>query len=114
MNLDDILNQLATHPNQSHDLATVALLLARDEFPDLDVEAHLSELNGLAHEARDFIRGDFEGRVQGLCRYLFHELGFHGNNKDYYDPHNSYLNRVLERRTGIPIALSAVAMAIGS
>src|SRR5205814_1427117 len=44
---------------------------------------------------------------------LFHELGFHGNSKHYYDPQNSYLHLVLERRTGIPITLSVVAMALG-
>src|SRR4029077_18794506 len=52
-------------------------------------------------------------RVNGLCRYLFHEMGFHGNARDYYDPRNSYLNVVLERRTGIPISVSAVTIAVG-
>jgi len=48
-----------------------------------------------------------------LCRYLFHDMGFRGNSQDYYDPRNSYLNQVIDRRTGIPITLSALAMAIG-
>ena len=52
--------------------------------------------------------------MNGLCRFLFHDLGFRGNQKDYYDPRNSYLNEVLDRRTGLPILLSAVAMAIGT
>src|SRR5947207_2960147 len=99
MNLDAILHQLATFPSATHDVAALALHLARDEYPDLDVEAHLSELDALAHEARSFVRGDLEARVRGLCRYLFHELGFHGNSKHYYDPQNSYLHLVLERRT---------------
>jgi len=67
----------------------------------------------MAREAQRFVRGGFAERVHGLCRYLFHELGFHGNARDYYDPRNSYLNVVLERRTGIPISLSAVTIAIG-
>jgi regulator of sirC expression with transglutaminase-like and TPR domain len=114
MNLDEILEDLAADPDTAHDVAAVALLLARDEYADLDVEAYLSELDALAHEARGLIRGDLAGRVRGLCRFLFHDLGFHGNSKQYYDPRNSYLHLVLERRTGIPITLSVVAMALGA
>ena len=113
MNLDFILEHLAVHPGAAFDVAEVALHLARDRFADLDVEAQLSELNALAPEASGFVRGNLGARVQGFCRYLFHELGFHGNTKDYYDPRNSYLHLVLERRTGIPITLSVVAMALG-
>ena len=47
-------------------------------------------------------------------RYLFHDLGFHGNERDYYDPRNSYLNDVLDRRMGLPITLSVIAMAVGT
>src|SRR5439155_3579704 len=95
------------------DLAEVALLLARDEYPELDVEAYLGELTALAREARTRLRGGLEARTRGLCRYLFHDLGFRGNARDYYDPRNSYFNEVLDRRTGIPISLSAVALAVG-
>jgi len=76
------------------------------------VDAHLSELAGMAHEARRYLRGGLEARVRGLCRYLFHDCGFRGNVQDYYDPRNSYLNDVLERRTGLPIALSVLYMEI--
>lgn len=58
--------------------------------------------------------GDWDARVSGLSRYIFHEMGFRGNVQAYYDPRNSYLNEVLERRTGIPITLSLVVMAVGS
>jgi regulator of sirC expression with transglutaminase-like and TPR domain len=113
LNLDDALTRLGRDPDADVDLAAVALLLARDEYPALDVEGHLAELNAMAHEARAYVRGPLRARVQGLCRYLFHEMGFHGNARDYYDPRNSYLNVVLERRTGIPISLSAVTIAVG-
>jgi regulator of sirC expression with transglutaminase-like and TPR domain len=113
MNLDLTLQTLAHDPTTPLEVAEVALYLARDEFPNLDVEAHLSELAAMGHEASGFVRGDFPARVHGLCRYLFHELGFHGNDRNYYDPQNSYLNQVLERRTGIPISLSAITMAVG-
>ncbi|MBI3411736.1 MAG: transglutaminase family protein [Planctomycetes bacterium] len=113
MNLDTALDTLARDPDAALDIAAIALGLARDEFPDLDVEAHLSEITAMAHEARSYVRGDLSARVQGLRRYLFHDMGFHGNVREYYDPRNSYLHLVLERRTGIPISLAAVVMAIG-
>jgi regulator of sirC expression with transglutaminase-like and TPR domain len=114
MNLDSTLDLLARDPAAPLDLAEVALCLARDEYPDLDVEAYLSELAGMAHEARPYLRGDLGARVHGLCRYLFHDLGFRGNVRNYYDPRNSYLNQVLDRRTGLPISLTVVAVAVGT
>jgi regulator of sirC expression with transglutaminase-like and TPR domain len=114
MNLDSALKLLAQDPAAPLDLAEVALGLARDEYPNLDVEACLSEIASMAHEVRRYVRGDLKARVDGLCRYLFHEMGFRGNTQEYYDPRNSYLNQVLERRTGIPISLSALAMAVGN
>ncbi len=113
MNLDMALPLLSHTPDAPLDLAELALLLARDEYPALDVEAYLSELDGMAHEAREHLRGSLAQRVKGLCRYLFHDMGFRGNQQDYYDARNSYLNEVLDRRTGIPITLTAVAMAVG-
>ncbi len=113
MNLDLALSLLSHTPDSALDLAELSLLLARDEYPALDVEAYLSELDGMAHEAREHLRGSLTQRVKGLCRYLFHDMGFRGNQQDYYDARNSYLNEVLDRRTGIPITLSAVAMAVG-
>ncbi len=113
LELDEALQRLGRDPACDYDLAEVALGLARDEYPNLDVDGHLGELAAMAREAKRYLRGSLEARVQGLCRYLFHELGFRGNARDYYDPRNSYLNVVLERRTGIPITLSAVTIAIG-
>lgn len=114
MNLDKVLDTLARDPAASFDVAEVALELARDEYPQIDVEAYLGELAGMAHEARTHLKGNLPARVAGLCRYLFHDMGFRGNQEAYYDPRNSYLNQVLDRRTGIPISLSAVAIAVGT
>jgi regulator of sirC expression with transglutaminase-like and TPR domain len=113
MNLDMALTLLSQSPDAPLDLAELALRLAQDEYPALDVEAYLSELDGMAHEARTHLRGSLTQRVKGLCRYLFHDMGFRGNSQDYYDARNSYFNDVLDRRVGIPITLSAVAMAVG-
>ena len=114
MNLDAALELLSRDPAAPLDVAELSLRLAADEYPDLDVEAHLSELAGMAHEARRYLGGSLEARTRGLCRYLFHDCGFRGNVQDYYDPRNSYLNEVLDRRTGLPITLSVVAIAVGS
>jgi regulator of sirC expression with transglutaminase-like and TPR domain len=114
MNLEIALTLLSHTSDPPLDLAEVALLLARDEYPCLDIEAYLSELDGMAHEAQPHLRGgSLAARVRGLCRYLFHDMGFRGNQQEYYDARNSYLNDVLDRRTGIPITLSAVAIAVG-
>ncbi|HEY1859332.1 MAG TPA: transglutaminase-like domain-containing protein [Gemmataceae bacterium] len=114
MDLDTALDALARDPNAPFDLAELALQLAADEYPTLDVEAYLGELAGMAHEVKSYLRGSLEARVIGLCRYLFHDMGFRGNQEEYYDPRNSYFNQVLDRKTGLPIALSAVAMAVGT
>jgi regulator of sirC expression with transglutaminase-like and TPR domain len=114
MNLDAELRRLSADETASCDLAALALHLARDEYPDLDVEAYLSELAAMAREAEHYVRGDFDARVHGLCRYLFHEMGFRGNDRQYYDPRNGYLNQVIDRRKGIPITLSLLAMTIGN
>jgi regulator of sirC expression with transglutaminase-like and TPR domain len=114
MQLDSALSLLADNPSAPLDVAELALLLARDEYPHLDIEAELGELAGFAREVRPRLRGGLTGRVEALCRYLFHEIGFEGNQRDYYDPRNSYLNDVLARRTGLPITLSVIAIAVGT
>jgi regulator of sirC expression with transglutaminase-like and TPR domain len=114
MHLDSALALLADNPAAPLDVAELALLIARDEYPHLDVEAELGELAGLAHEVRPRLRGGLTARVEALSRFLFHELGFEGNRRNYYDPRNSYLNEVLARRTGLPITLSVVAIAVGT
>lgn len=114
MELDATLNRLAAEPDLALDIAEVALCLARDENPRLDVDGYLSELAAMAREAQPLLRGDLAARVAGLSRYLFHDMGFRGNTRDYYDPRNSYLNHVLDRRMGIPISLSVLAVAIGT
>src|SRR5688500_8964931 len=114
MSLDEVLPLLACEPTADVDLAEVALLLAREEYADVDVEATLAELSAMAHDVRPRLRGPLAARVAALSRYLFHELGFRGNTQNYYDPRNSYFNQVLDRRTGLPITLSLVAMSVGS
>jgi regulator of sirC expression with transglutaminase-like and TPR domain len=96
-------------------LAEGALLIAAHAFPELDIDAYLARLDSLAATLRGRLRADIGGceMLVALNRYLFQELGFRGNSSDYYDPRNSYLNEVIERRLGIPISLSVLYIAAG-
>jgi len=99
----------------SINLAEAALLIAQEEYPGLDVEAYLDRLDRMAHEVEKRFRHD-EGPlvcVEALNSYLFNDLKFRGNAEEYYDPRNSFLNEVLERRTGIPITISTVYLEVG-
>jgi regulator of sirC expression with transglutaminase-like and TPR domain len=97
------------------DLAQACLLIAQDPYPALDVGRYMDEIERMARRlSAGLPQGrDLEERIVALNEFLFGELGFHGNARDYYDPRNSYLNDVLERRTGIPITLSVLYMELG-
>jgi regulator of sirC expression with transglutaminase-like and TPR domain len=107
--------QLVSGSEPAIDLATAALLIAKEEYPELEVTRYLSRLDGMAAELRDRVGGGPEAHqlIAALGDYLFKEQGFRGNMHDYYDPRNSYLNDVLDRRMGIPITLSTVYMEVG-
>ena len=91
-----------------------ALDLASIHFPNLEPQPFLDQLNELASSLGDRLRNFNDGRdfVEKASSYLFGELGFHGNETDFFDPLNSCLNQVLERRTGIPITLAVMYMEI--
>ena len=95
-------------------LDRAALELARIQFPDLDPDPWLNRLTDLASQLGDRLRNFNDGRdfVEKAQTYLFGELGFHGNETEFYDPRNSCLNEVLERRIGIPITLSVLYMEV--
>jgi regulator of sirC expression with transglutaminase-like and TPR domain len=97
------------------DLAHACLMIAQDAYPKLDVERYLGEIERMAMRLRGRITQTLqpEERVAALNEFLFDELGYSGNTEAYYDPRNSYLNDVMERKTGIPITLSVLYMAIG-
>jgi len=102
-------------PDQQIDPVEGALLIAQAEYPDLDRAAYRQRLEELGREARQFC-GDRAGQAgEQLARLsrLFSECwGFRGNREDYYDPRNSFLNDVLDRRTGIPITLALLYMEV--
>jgi regulator of sirC expression with transglutaminase-like and TPR domain len=108
------LRQLLEDETRPGRLDLAALDLATIHFPDLKAEPFLDQLNQLASRLGDRLRNFNDGRdfVETAQRFLFTELGFHGNQQDFFDPRNSCLNQVLERRTGLPITLSVMYMEI--
>jgi regulator of sirC expression with transglutaminase-like and TPR domain len=100
---------VVARPEAELDLAQAALIIAEPEYPGLDVARYLERLDALADEARGHLPTP---SLPTLARVLHGELGFRGNAADYYDPRNSYLNEVIERRTGIPITLAVVLMEV--
>lgn len=103
--------QLARMPDDAIDLELGAALVARDAYDALDVRAVLRELDGLATPAPVPADQPLEARIEAVSA-RFRELGFHANTDAYYDPRNSFLPDVLERRMGIPITLTIVWCAI--
>jgi regulator of sirC expression with transglutaminase-like and TPR domain len=95
-------------------LAEACLLIAQDEYPGLDVAGCMAQLDAIAATIRGRLSADApaDQKVAAINRHLFGELGFAGNVEAYYDPRNSYLNEVLERRIGIPITLAIVYLEV--
>jgi regulator of sirC expression with transglutaminase-like and TPR domain len=112
---DNRLARLVDQPESQWDLGYGALLIAAAEFPDMDVDFYLSRLDELGHKAASRIpqTGDWTERLSSFMDFLFKEEGFQGNESDYFEPENSFLNKVLDERVGIPITLSVVVMEIG-
>ncbi|MBD2610947.1 MAG: SirB1 family protein [Nostoc sp. ZfuVER08] len=95
-------------------LAKAALYIAQEEYPDLDPEEYLNTLDTMAWELEERLPQErYPLRmIQTINQYIYEDLGFSGNKIDYYDPRNSYLNDVIDRRLGIPITLALVYLEI--
>jgi len=107
-------HNLISQSDENFNLAEAALLIAAEEYPRLDVPLYLDKLENIA-EHTHFRVGDVTAApemITAINETLFEELGFQGNRENYYDPRNSFLNVVLDRRTGIPITLSVVYIEI--
>jgi regulator of sirC expression with transglutaminase-like and TPR domain len=102
------------HEDASINLAAGALAIARTEYPDLNAASYQDRLDELAGRVRGRMRSNPTIRevIALLNRVLFDEEGLRGNREDYYDPRNSFLNDVLDRKLGIPITLSLVYMEV--
>jgi len=91
-------------------LLETAISLAQDEYPDLDVQQVLGDVDQLLARLKRRLPADAPAlqRLRALNQFFFHDLSFGGNVNDYYDPDNSYLNAVLRTRRGIPITLAVL------
>ncbi|HSQ58095.1 MAG TPA: transglutaminase-like domain-containing protein [Gemmata sp.] len=114
MTLSAILETLAKDPNYPVDLARVALLIAREAYTQMNPWVYLRRIDRLAEEVRPRLNGSLAARTAALSEFLFEDCGFRGNSEHYYDPRNSYLNKVIDRQKGLPITLSLLAMAVGT
>ena len=102
--------------DDSLSLVETAVSIAQDEFPKLDTQAVLAEIDALAARLKRRFPADAVPvqRLRWLNRFFFQELGFAGNVNNYYDPDNSFLHRVIETRRGIPITLAILYMELAT
>ena len=107
-------SSLAAQADESVPLLETALLIARDEYPALDADLYDTLVQGHAEHLRPEIEAidAWPLKMAAINRHLFDELGYTGNHDEYYDPRNSYLNEVFERRLGNPITLAMVQMEV--
>ncbi|KAF1711993.1 hypothetical protein CSC70_00150 [Pseudoxanthomonas kalamensis DSM 18571] len=107
-------DSLAAHGDESLPLLGTALLIASDEYPDLDP----AQYDALVQSHVEHLRTEIDAidtrplKMAAINRHLFDELGYSGNHDEYYDPRNSYLNEVFDRRLGNPISLAMVQMEV--
>jgi regulator of sirC expression with transglutaminase-like and TPR domain len=107
---DTIFLEFCLKQGEAFDLEQGAWLLAQTEYPDINVNGYQALLDSFASDLRERLEsaGEPAKVLAAMNRYLFEDLGFAGDQQDYYDPENSYLNRVIDRRSGNPINLCLV------
>lgn len=115
MDITAQMEKLASLPDHAIDPTIAALLIARSEYPDLDEALYGDRLEVMAETLKSRISSSMtpEDRIDQANTLLFAEEAFRGNRREYYDPRNSFLNEVLDRKLGIPITLSLVYMHVG-
>jgi regulator of sirC expression with transglutaminase-like and TPR domain len=110
-----LFTELVQKPEEDIQLDRAALYLAGEEYPEVDVDSYLAQLDAFATQVS--LRVNEKSSPADVARaigvYLFDEIGFRGNSGEYYSADNSFLNRVLDTRTGIPITLSLVFLEVG-
>ena len=107
-------NSLAALGDDELPLLGTALLIARDEYPDLDAASYSAQVDTYASALRPQLERDIDlpARLTAINKYLFEEVGYAGNNAQYDDPRNSYMNDVVDRKLGIPISLAVIQIEV--
>jgi regulator of sirC expression with transglutaminase-like and TPR domain len=106
------LADLVQRPDDGIDMPTAALVVARVGYPSLDIAHYRTKMRDVVAEALGRVGETPVVDPASITRVVFEDLGFRANREAYYDPRNSYLNDVLDRRLGIPISLSVVYIEI--
>ena len=108
------LAELMRQPGEQINLAEAALVIAASAYPNLDAPHYLLRLDAMAETVAGRVDGETDPFriIAQINQFLFQEEGFFGNTQEYYDPRNSFLNEVLDRKVGIPITLSTVYLEI--
>jgi regulator of sirC expression with transglutaminase-like and TPR domain len=109
------LQRLLDEPEGDLNLAEAALWIAKTEYPELDIAAYMQHLDELAQRVWQQLASQARAPniILTLNQVLFEQEGFAGNTRDYYDPRNSFLNDVLDRKEGIPLTLSIIYLEVG-
>lgn len=109
------IEKLLGRPDQDINLAEAALMIARLEYPELDTDGYLSKIQDIANEINNRLPETANAAeiLKQLNHVLFIEKGYEGNTSAYYDPKNSFLNDVVDRKLGIPISLSILYIELG-
>ena len=109
------LNEIALMQEASLPLAEAALLLAIEIGEDTSIQPYLDKINSLAEDFSLYRRATSDITcAKAMISFFYKETGFAGNKSNYYDPANSYLNKVIDNRVGIPISLAILQMSIGA
>lgn len=108
-------SDIVTGPDENINLAEAVLIIALNEYPDLDTTSYLLKLDDMAGNLQAAFKTDTAARtiITGINDYLFNKLGFSGNWRNFNDPRNSFLNDVLDRKLGIPVSLSIIYVEVG-
>jgi regulator of sirC expression with transglutaminase-like and TPR domain len=101
-------------PDDQISLAKANLFFAQIQYPELNPDIYLNQLDAIASVLQEKLPDNSYPLkiIQTINQYLFEELRFTGNSRDYYDPRNSYLHEVLDRKLGIPLSLSILYLEI--
>ena len=113
--MESRMRQMGASPDEEIDLERGAFLIAEMAYPSLNVPSYQEQIQEMAARITRGLSNSMsiQEKIHALNHFLFTEEAFKGNAKDYYDPDNSFLNRVLDRRSGIPISLSVLYLLLG-
>jgi regulator of sirC expression with transglutaminase-like and TPR domain len=112
---DTLFLEFCLKHGEAFDMEEGAWLLAQTQYPDINVQGYRALLDSFAADLQERVEGSAEPAklLAATNRYLFEDLGFVGDQQSYYDPENSYLNRVIDRRRGNPINLCLLYLLLG-